>query len=66
MNKINFKNGQTDRIANIKAEYANSRLSNDQYNELIADEEAVRASLRIKYAAGAVICLIVGIMLLAS
>jgi hypothetical protein len=56
--------GQSDRIDDIKAEFAAGELTKEQYDDLMADESITANYIRLKRAALAVLCAGIGFLLL--
>ena len=56
--------GQSDRLDDIKAEFAAGELTKEQYDDLMADEANTANYIRLKRVALAVLCAGVGFLLL--
>lgn len=56
--------GQSDRLDDIKAQYAGGAITQDQYNELMATESVTKNFIRLKFAGLAVLLGTIGFFIL--
>lgn len=58
--------GQAGRVDDIKSEYANGSITQEQYNDLMDDEATTRGYVQLKRVAAFTLCALVGFFVIWS